>query len=98
MWAQMMACDTECSSVDKNMYEAVVSNYDPLTVAIFFLRQILWSLFINLSGVLNSFTIEGTTKYLLMGFKVILLTIFSNTEASSEQRSAYPFDEGISAA
>ena len=81
----MMACDTEWSSVDKNMYEAVVSNYDLLTVAIFFLRQILWSLFINLSGVLNSFTIEGTTKYLLMGFKVLLLpTIISNTGALSK--------------
>ena len=53
-------------------------------LAIFFLRLVLRHLFSTSVGVLTSATIVGTTKYVSMGFKVLLLTIYSKTGALSE--------------
>ena len=58
---------------------------DLFIVSRFILRLVLQLLFSTLVGVLTSATLGGTTKYVLMGFKVLLLiTISSNTGALSE--------------
>ena len=75
----MMACCTELRSVDKNINYDKVPDCALCIVAIYFLRLVLRYFFITLVGVLSSATIRGTTKYLLMGFIVLLITIFSNT-------------------
>ena len=81
----MMAYDTECSAVDRNLVEAVVSNCDIFMVARFLLWPILWRLFSTLVDVITSFTLWGTTEYVLMGFKVLLLLkIYSSTGSYSE--------------
>ena len=80
-----MACDIEWREVDKNLYDAVVSNCDIFIVAICFLRLVLQRLFSTLVGDLTSVTLGGTTKYLLMGLTVLfLLTISSNAVALSK--------------
>ena len=55
-----------------------------LIVAIFFLRLVVHRFFSTLVGVLTSDTIGGTTKYVLMAFKVLLLNISSNTGSPYE--------------
>ena len=81
----MRACDIECRAVDNNMDEAVVSDCVIIIVAIFFLRLVLRRFFSILVGVITSVTLGGTTKYVLMKFKVLLLQIiYSNTGESSK--------------
>ena len=81
----MMACDTECRAVDKNLAEAVVSNCAILIVASCVLSLVLQCFFSTLVGVLDSVKLVGTTEYVLIGFTVLLLlTIYSNTGSSSE--------------
>ena len=49
------------------------------------MRLVLQRFFSTLVGVLTSDTLGGTTKYVLIGFTVLLLiTSYSNTEASPE--------------
>ena len=67
------------------MDEAVVSDCVIIIVAIFFLRLVLRRFFSILVGVITSVTLGGTTKYVLMKFKVLLLQIiYSNTGESSK--------------
>ena len=67
----MMACDTECSAVDRNLAETVVSNCVIFMVAIFFLRMILQIFFSTLVGVITNVTLWVTKEYVLMGFIVL---------------------------
>ena len=54
-------------------------------VDIFLLRLVLRRFFSTLVGVITSVTLGGTTKYVLMKFKVLLLQIiYSNTGESSK--------------
>ena len=54
-------------------------------VASFFLIIVLRRFFSTLVGVITSVTLGGTTKYVLMKFKVLLLQIiYSNTGESSK--------------
>ena len=79
-----MACDTELSSVEKNRADAEVSYCALCIVSICFLGLVLRHFFSILVDVLSNATIGGTTKYVLMGFIFLLLTISSDTGASSE--------------
>ena len=45
-------------------------------IASFFLRLVLQRFFINLVDVLNSAKIGGNEYYVLIGFKVLLITIY----------------------
>ena len=88
-------------SVDKKRADAELSDCDLYIIATCFLRLVLQRFFSTLVGVLSSATTRITTKYVLMVFIVLLLTISSNTVAiskSDEYRSAYTFDEVTSAA
>ena len=80
VWSRMMACDTDCRAVDRNLAEAVVSNCSLFIVAICALRLFVCCFFSPLVGVLASFLLRGTTEYVLMEFTVLsLLTISLNT-------------------
>ena len=79
-----MAYDTEWRSVVRNLAEAVVSDFAWFIVASFFWQRVFHFFFSTLCGVLMSILLRGTTEYLLMGFKVLLPTIYLNTGSSSE--------------
>ena len=80
----MMDCDTEWREVGKKRDGAEVSDCALCIIANCFLRILLRHFFSTLVGVQSSATIGGTTKYVLMGFMVLVLTISSNTGAFSE--------------
>ena len=62
-----------------------MSNCALFIVDIFFLRLVIWRFFSTLVGVITSDKLGGTTKYVFMGFTVLLLlTISSNTGPLSE--------------
>ena len=66
------------------MDDYVVYECDILIVDSCFLCMVLRRFFSTLVSVLTSATIGGTKKYVLMGFKVLPLTIFSITGALSK--------------
>ena len=100
--ARVIAWDIEWREVDRNVAEAVLSDYAQLIVASLILNLILRCFFSTLGGVLTILKLGGTTVYLLMGFIIELLyTISSNTGSSSDSddyRSLYPLEVGVGAA
>ena len=82
--AQMLACDTECRAVDRNIVEAVVFICACFIVPRYFRRCVLCCFFSTLFDVLACVVLRGTIEYVLMGFMVLLLTIYSNTCSSSD--------------
>ena len=96
-----MTCDTEWRALDRNLEDAVVSDYTQFIVASCVRRRVLHFFFSALYGVQIGVLLRGTTEYALMGFKILLSTIYSNTGSFSESEkyiSAYPLDVGIGAA
>ena len=95
----MIAWDTEWREVDRNLAEAVLSDCDSLIVASLVLPLILHCFFSTLGGLLTSVKLGGTTRYVLMGFIIELLsTISSNTGSyseSDEYRLLYPLEVGV---
>ena len=80
----MMACETECRSVYRNLAEDVVSNCACFMVTGCVLNLVLCCFFRTLVGVLASVLLRGTADYVLMEFTVLsLLAISSNTGSSS---------------
>ena len=75
----MMACDTELRAVGRNLAKAVVSDYAHFIVASCVWRCVLRCFFSTLCGVLMSVLPRGTIEYVLIGFKVLLSTIYSST-------------------
>ena len=82
--AQMMACDTEWRAVNRNIAEAVVFICACFIVTRYFRRRNLCCFFSTLFGVLACVVLRDTIEYVLMGFIILLLTIYSNTCSSSE--------------
>ena len=98
----MISWDTDWRAVDRNLAEAVLSDWACLILEILFLTLFLRCFFSTLGGVLTIFKLGGTTVYVLMGFILELLsTISLNTRLSSESdeyKSLYPLEVGIVAA
>ena len=84
IFARVIAWDTEWRAVDRKRAEAVLSECARFIVASLVLPLILRFLFSTVGGVLASVKGGGTKMYVVMGFKVLLSTIFSNTESLSE--------------
>ena len=80
--AQIMACDTECREFDRNPLEAVVSDCYRFIVASCVWQHVLRCFFSALCGVLIIALLRGNTEYVLMGFKFLVSTIYSNTGSS----------------
>ena len=80
----MMDCDTKFMEVDKKRDDDEVSDFSICTLVRWFLFLVLQRLFIALVGRMVLATIGVTTKYVLMYFIVLSLTISPNTRASSE--------------
>ena len=71
MWARVMACETEWREVDRNLADAVVSDWGLFIVASCVLPLFLLCFFSTLIGVLYSVKRGGTTEYVLMEFTVL---------------------------
>ena len=59
--ARIMACDTEWRSVDRNLVEAVVSDWYRFIFAICVWQRFLCFLFSTLCGVITSVVLRSTT-------------------------------------
>ena len=80
----MIAWDNEWGAVERNLAEAVVSDWNFWIFASLVLPLIFRCFFSTLGGGLTSVNLEGTTMYVLMVFIIGLLsTISSNTGSSS---------------
>ena len=81
----VIAWDTECSAIERNLYEAVVSDWSLCIVVSLVLPLIFRCFFSTLGGGQTSVNLGGNTMYVLMVFIIGLLsTISSNTGSSSE--------------
>ena len=84
VFARVIAWDTDWREVDRKLAEAVVSDCARFIVAIIFLPLILRYFLSTLVVVLASGKGWGATMYELMGFRVLISTISSNTGSLSE--------------
>ena len=81
----VIAWDIERSAVEKKLAEAVVSDWARCIVASLVLPLMFCCFFCTLFGGIASVNLGGTTMYVLMVFKIGLLsTISLNTGSSSE--------------
>ena len=80
----MMTCDTDWEEFYKKWADAELFDCALCIVARCLLRLFLQRFFINLFVMLSIATIGVTPKYVLMRFKVLLLTIYLNTGALSK--------------
>ena len=84
VFARVIAWDTEWRTVDRKLAEAVLSDCACFIVASIFLPLIFCCFLGTLGDVIASVKGGGTTMYVLMGFKVLLSTIYLNTGSFPE--------------
>ena len=93
----MIAWDTEWGEVDRNQYEAVLSDHAPFIVASLFLPLILRCFFSTLGGVITSVKLVVNTMYVLMGFIIELLSTISLNNglySESDEYNVVPVGDG----
>ena len=61
MWARVMACETEGRAVNRNLAEAMVSDFDRFIIASCVLPLVLHCFFSTLVGVVASVLLRGNT-------------------------------------
>ena len=83
VFARVIAWDAEWRAVDRKRVEAVVSYCARFIVTSLVLPLIVRFFLSTLGGVPASFKGGVTTMYVLMGFKVLLSTVSSDTGSSS---------------